>query len=266
MASNDPPPAKRAKTLREGRLENKVVFITAAAQGIGRASALACAKEGAQVIATDVNAEKLAELQGTEGITTDVLDVTDSDAVKKMADKYPDVNVLFNCAGYVHQGTILECDEDKWDFSYKLNVKSMYYTLNAFLPQMIARKNGSVINMASACSSILGVVNRCAYGTTKAAVIGLTKSIAADYVRDGIRCNYLCPGTIETPSWEGRVDALGKTMGSADEARQAFIARQKMGRVGKPEEVAAIVVYLASEESAFVTGAEFLIDGGWSLH
>lgn len=250
----------REKT-RLVRLPGKKVLVTAAAQGIGKASALAFAAEGAQVWATDIDMDKLRGLDATDGITTRHLDVTDGKAVQSLAADLGAVDVLFNCAGYVPHGTILDCGEDDWDFSFDLNVKSMYRMIRAFLPAMLGAGGGSIINMSSAASSIKGAPDRFAYGTTKAAVIGLTKAVAADFVAQGIRCNAICPGTVQTPSWEGRVAAAP----DPDEARRNFIARQLMGRLGTPEEIAALCVYLASDESAFTTGAIHVIDGGWTI-
>ena len=244
-----------------GRLQGKTAFITAAAQGIGRAAALAFAREGAKVIATDVAEDKLQELAKTAGITTRRLDVMDKAAIEADAREAGTVDVLFNCAGYVHQGTILECDDKTWDFSMNLNVRSMFWVTKAFLPGMVARKKGSIINMSSAASSIKGAPNRFVYGTTKAAVIGLTKAIAADFIKQGIRCNAICPGTVETPSLGERIAVFADPV----QARKDFIARQPMGRLGTAEEIAALAVYLASDESAFTTGTTHVIDGGWSL-
>jgi 2-keto-3-deoxy-L-fuconate dehydrogenase len=246
-----------------GRLSGERAFITAAGQGIGRATALAFAREGAKVIATDIAADALAALKAeAPEIDTHVLDVRSTAAVQAAAAAAGDVSVLFNCAGYVANGTILDCDEKDWDFSFDLNVKSMWRTLRAFLPGMLARGGGSVINMASGASSIKGAPNRAAYGATKAAVIGLTKAVAADFVKQGVRCNSICPGTVQSPSLESRIRALP---GAYEDNRAAFIARQPMGRLGEADEIAMLAVYLASRESAFVTGAEFKIDGGWTL-
>lgn len=241
------------------RLAGKTAVVTAAAQGMGRATALAFAREGARVIATDINLEKLKEIEG-EQIEVRGLDVRDPAAVTAFAASVPTPAVLFNCAGFVHNGTILDCDEAAWDFSFDLNAKSMYRMIRAFLPGMLAAGGGSIVNMASVASTIVGVPNRFAYGASKAAVIGLTKSVAADYVAKGIRCNAVCPGTVESPSLHDRMRATG----DFDAAHKAFVARQPMGRLGRPEEVAELVVYLASDESAFMTGNAIAIDGGWT--
>jgi 2-keto-3-deoxy-L-fuconate dehydrogenase len=242
------------------RLEGKRVLVTAAGQGIGRASAIAMAAEGAQVFATDVNMDALSSLSGME---TFVLDARSDDSVNAgVARANPDV--LFNCAGFVHHGSVLDATDDDLDFALDLNVRSMLRTIRAALPGMLTRGSGSIINMSSACSSIIGAPNRFIYGTTKAAVIGLTKSVAVDYVSKGIRCNSICPGTVESPSWHDRVDALGQQLGSKDAALKQFVERQPMGRVASAEEIAALVVYLASDESAFTTGHAHIIDGGWS--
>jgi 2-keto-3-deoxy-L-fuconate dehydrogenase len=244
-----------------GRLNGKRALITAAANGIGRATALAFAREGAQVVASDIKAGDLQSLASEDSrIETRVLDVTQRDAISAMLAEHQ-FNVIFNCAGWVHQGTIEDCDEAAWTRSFTLNVDSMYRICRAAIPGMIALGGGSIVNMSSVASSIKGAANRFAYGTTKAAVIGLTKAIATDYVSRHIRCNAVCPGTVHTPSLEERVAALG---GSPDAAWQSFIGRQPMGRLGTPSEIAALVVYLASDESAFTTGGAFVIDGGWS--
>ena len=236
------------------------MLVTAAAQGIGRASALAMVAEGAQVFATDVNAEALA---GIEGAETFVLDVRDDASVAAGVERAaPDV--LFNCAGFVHHGSVLDVTDAEWDFAFDLNVRSMLRTVRATLPGMIARGGGSIINMSSAASSVIGAPNRFAYGTTKAAVIGMTKSIAVDFIDKGIRCNCICPGTVESPSWHDRVEKLGETLGSKDKALEQFVSRQPMGRVASADEIAALVVYLASDESGFTTGHPHVIDGGWS--
>lgn len=245
-----------------GRLSGKRALVTAAGQGIGRASAIAMAAEGAQVFATDVDAALLAGLSD-HGIEVFVLDARDSDSVTAgVARAQPEV--LFNCAGFVHHGTILDATDDEWDFAFDLNVRSMMRTIRAALPSMLERGGGSIVNMSSACSSIIGAPNRFIYGTSKAAVIGLTKSVAVDYITQGIRCNCICPGTVESPSWHDRVKALGETLGSFDAALKQFVARQPMGRVATAEEIAALVVYLSSDESAFTTGQPHVIDGGWS--
>jgi 2-keto-3-deoxy-L-fuconate dehydrogenase len=244
------------------RLAGKTVLLTAAGQGIGRASAEMFVREGARVIATDINGEALATLTECE---THVLDVTDAVAIGKLIDGVGDIDVLFNCAGYVHNGNILNCDEKAWDFSFDLNVRSMYYTIRAVLPGMLKKGAGSIVNMASAASSVKGVANRFAYGASKAAVIGLTKSVAADFVAQGVRCNAICPGTIESPSLKERIAAQARDNGkSEDEIRAGFVARQPLGRVGTADEVAALALYLASDESGFTTGAIHMIDGGWS--
>lgn len=244
------------------RLENKRAMITAAGQGIGRASALAMAEEGAWVLATDISADLLAEIDHPN-IETRVVDVRDDASVAAgVAQAQPDI--LFNCAGFVHHGSIERTSDSDWDFSFDLNIKSMFRTIQAALPAMLEKETGSIINMSSALSSIMGAPNRFVYGTTKAAVIGLTKSVAVDYITKGIRCNCICPGTVESPSWHERVKALGEELGSYDEAMRQFVARQPMGRVAKAEEIAALVVYLASDESAFITGQPHVIDGGWS--
>ena len=241
------------------RLDGKTCLVTAAGQGIGRASALAMAREGARVIATDINAGALAELAG-QGIETRLLDVLDAGAIAAAVAEIGAPDVLFNCAGFVASGTILDCDEDQWAFSVNLNVTAMYRMIRAFLPAMIAAGGASIINMSSVASSVIAAPNRFVYGTTKAAVIGMTKAVAADHVGQGIRCNAICPGTVESPSLEARLAAGG----DYDAARAAFVARQPIGRIGKPEEIAALVVYLASDESAFTTGAIHVVDGGWA--
>lgn len=242
-----------------GKLSGKTVVITAAAQGIGRASVLAFAEAGAKVHATDIDEKALAELDGRENIITRRLDVLDTDAVNAAFMEIGPVDVLFNCAGYVHSGTIVEMQEGDLDFALDLNVRAMVRTIRAVLPGMLARSEGSIINMSSLASSQKGVPNRFVYGLTKAAVIGLTKAIAADYVTKGIRCNAICPGTVETPSLEGRMRALG----DYETARAAFIARQPMGRLGTPQEIADLAVYLAS--ATYTTGQAYNIDGGWSI-
>lgn len=247
-----------------GRLAGKTAFMTACAQGIGRATALAFAAEGAKVFATDLNEAKLAEIAGPS-ITVAKLDVLNAQAVKDMAAKVGPVDLLFNCAGFVHQGTILEATEAEWDFAFNLNVRSMFYTIRAFVPGMVARGGGSIVNIASAAGSIKGAPNRFIYGTTKAAVIGLTKSVASDFVKSGVRCNAICPGTVQSPSLDDRIAAGAAQAGSVEASRAAYIARQAMGRLGSPEEIAAMAVYLATDDAQFVTGQAMLIDGGWTL-
>jgi len=241
------------------KLSGKKVVVTAAAQGIGCATAEAFAREGAQVWATDINLAKLAELGSINGITTHPLDVRDTAAVKKFAGVTGPIDVLFNCAGFVHNGTVLDCTDEQWDFAFDLNVKSMFRTIQAFLPGMLAKNEGCIINMSSVASSIKGVPSRFIYTTTKAAVIGLTKSVAADYVGKGIRCNAICPGTVQSPSLEDRLRALG----DYEKARAAFIARQPIGRLGTPEEIADLAVYLAT--AGYTTGQCHIIDGGWAV-
>ena len=245
-----------------GRLQGKRCLITAAGAGIGRASALACAREGAQVLATDIDAQALASLSAeSESIDTRVLDVTAQADIDVLVSEQNAFDVLFNCAGYVHQGSILDCDQLAWRRSFAINVDAMYSLCRAVLPGMLAQGRGSIINMSSVASSIKGVPNRFAYSTTKAAVIGLSKAIAADFVTRGVRCNAICPGTIKTPSLAVRVAALG---GDQEAVWKGFIERQPMGRLGEPQEIAALVVYLASDESSFTTGQTHIIDGGWS--
>lgn len=241
------------------RLKGKTAFCTASGAGIGLATARAFAAEGARVIATDLSHTAVEALQA-EGIEAYRLDVTDGAAITAIAAQVGAVDVLFNCAGYVHAGTILDCDDDAFDFSVELNVKSLYRMTRAFLPAMLDNGGASIVNIASVASSIIAAPNRFVYGATKAAVIGITKSVAADYVTRGIRCNAICPATVESPSLEARMRAQG----DYETARAAFIARQPMGRIGKPEEIAALAVYLASDESAFMTGQAISIDGGWT--
>ena len=244
---------------KQGRLAGKTALVTAAGQGIGRATALAMAAEGAAVFATDINADTLAGLDGTDGITTFILDVLRHESVVEGVSRaQPDI--LFNCAGFVHHGTILDATDDEWHFGFDLNVKSMYWTCREAIPSMIERGGGSIINISSVASSVIGAPNRFVYGTTKAAVIGLTKAIASDYITSGIRCNAVCPGTVDSPSLHERLRATG----DYETAKTAFIARQPMGRLGTAEEIAALAVYLASDESAFVTGQAINIDGGWT--
>ncbi len=243
------------------RLAGKTALITAAGQGIGRATVELFAVHGARVIASDINDAALAELAKIDNVTALKLDVTDGAAVAKAAADLPPLDVLFNCAGYVANGTILECDEKDWDFSFDLNVKAMYRLIQLTLPAMLEQGGGSIINMSSVASSIKGVPNRFAYCASKGAVIGLTKAVAADYVTKGIRCNAICPGTVDSPSMHERLRATG----NYEQALSDFIARQPMGRIGTAEEIAALALYLASEDSAFTTGQTHAIDGGWSV-
>ncbi|MEE2953342.1 2-keto-3-deoxy-L-fuconate dehydrogenase [Fulvimarina manganoxydans] len=246
------------------RLEGKIAVVTAAGQGIGRRTAERFAEEGAKVYASDLDRAKLEGLDAL-GITTEALDVTDKEAIRAYCERLPTPQVVFNCAGFVHHGTILECDEAAWDFSFDLNVKAMHRILSALLPRMIEAGGGSIVNMSSAASSIKAAPNRYVYMASKAAVVGLTRSIAVDFVGKGIRCNAICPGTIESPSLEGRIADLGKSVGGTDKAREMFVSRQPMGRLGTPDEIANLALYLASDESSFTTGTTQVIDGGWSL-
>ena len=243
------------------RLNGKRALVTAAGQGIGHASALALASEGAQVWATDVNVSLLENYQGVANITALPLDVLDKAAIQKLVADLPTLDVLFNCAGFVHAGTALEATDDELEFAFRLNVRSQFWMIQAVLPKMQAQKSGSIINMASVCSSVKGLPNRFVYGTTKAAVIGLTKSVAADFVGDGIRCNAICPGTVDTPSLQDRINAHADPAA----ARKNFVARQPLGRLAQAHEIAPLVVFLASDESAFVTGQAYSIDGGITI-
>jgi 2-keto-3-deoxy-L-fuconate dehydrogenase len=244
-----------------GRLAGKTAFITAAGQGMGRGAALAFAREGAKVWATDLNGKTLREIEGKNGIRTHVLDVTDEAAIARVASEAAEIDILFNCAGIVHHGTILDCAPKDWDQSFAVNVKSMYLVTRAFLPGMLSKGRGSIINMASVASSIRGLPNRFVYGASKAAVIGLTKAIAADYVGQGIRCNAICPGTVDTPSLQGRINAQPDPA----QARKDFVARQPMGRLGTVDDITGILVFLASDESLFATGNAYSIDGGMTI-
>ncbi len=247
------------------RLTGKTALVTAAGQGIGHATAVAFHNEGARVIATDINPALLEALAAQTACETAVLDVRDAAAIRALAARIGTVDVLFNGAGFVDAGTVLDCDEAAFDFSMDLNVRAMYRMVGAFLPGMLAQRSGSIINMASVASSIKGAPNRFIYGTTKAAVIGLTKSVAADFVAQGVRCNAICPGTVESPSLRERIAAQATASGqSLAQVEAAFVARQPLGRLGRTEEIAALAVYLASDESAFTTGTAQVIDGGWS--
>ena len=244
------------------RLENKNIVVTAAGQGIGRATAIAFYKEGAKVIATDINGKTLENLNKEySNIKIKTLDSTNRKEVENFSNSLDNVDVLFNAVGFVHHGTILECEEKDWDFSFNVNIKSMYFMTKYIIPKMIKQNKGSIINISSIASSLRGLPNRFVYGSTKAAIIGFTKSIASDFLKNNIRCNAIAPGTVHTPSWEGRVQAAK----DPEKAKKDFIARQPMGRLGKPEEIANLAIYLASDESEFVTGITHAIDGGMSI-
>lgn len=247
-----------------GRLAGKTAFMTACAQGIGRATVLAFVAEGARVIATDRDVDKLADLAG-DRVTVARLDVLDPAAISAAAAEYGAVDVLFNCAGIVHQGNVLEASEADWELAFDLNARAMFRAIKAFLPGMLAAGGGSIVNIASVAGSVKGVPNRFVYGASKAAVIGLTKSVAADYVTRGVRCNCICPGTVQSPSLNERIAANAGSAGGLDAARAAFVARQPMGRLGTVDEIAALVVYLASDEAQYMTGQAVIIDGGYSL-
>lgn len=243
------------------RLAGKTALVTAAAQGIGRATVEAFAAEGAKVIATDIDDGKLSELEGIVGVETRHLNVLDLTAIESAAADIGAIDILFNCAGFVHHGTILDCGEEDWDFSFNLNAKAMYRMIRSFLPAMVENGGGSIINMSSVSSNVKGIPMRFVYGASKAAVIGLTKSVAADFISDDIRCNAVCPGTVQSPSLDGRINAFD----DPEQARKDFIARQPLGRLGTAEEIAALVLYLAGDESAYTTGQHFIIDGGIAL-
>jgi len=254
----------KIKELMAGRLKGKKTLITAAGQGIGRSTVLAFAREGAKVLATDIDPESLASLKKefpeiATNIETCVLDVNNLEAIQQLAKETGSIDVLFNCAGFVHHGTVLDCEESDWDISFDLNVRSMYRMVKAFLPAMLESGGGSIVNMSSVASSVKGLPNRFVYGASKAAVVGLTKSIAADFITQNIRCNAICPGTVESPSLQARIKAQG---GNYEDVLSAFIARQPIGRIGTPEEIAALAVYLASDESSYTTGVAWSIDGG----
>jgi 2-keto-3-deoxy-L-fuconate dehydrogenase len=249
------------------RLQGKVALVTAAGQGIGRAIAESFVKEGGKVIATDVAEDKVGNLNAAKRLKLDVRAQDSVDAIAKLvASEFGALDILVNCAGYVHNGSVLDCSDKDWDFSFDLNVKSMHRTIKALLPGMVQKKSGSIVNISSAVSSIRGVPNRYAYGATKAAVIGLTKAVAADFIKQGIRCNAICPGTIESPSLEERIATASKETGrSVNDVRQAFIDRQPMGRLGTAQEVAALAVFLASDEASYITGQPHLVDGGMAM-
>ena len=248
------------------RLQGKTALVTAAGQGIGRAVAEAFAREGARVIATDLRLDLLAGLNAADGFVAERLDVLDPAAIAAAAVRHPDVDVLFNGAGFVHHGNVLDCTEEQWQQAFDLNVRSMFRTIKAFVPGMVARGNGSIVNVASGASSVKAAANRFVYGATKAAVIGLTKSVALDFITQGVRCNAICPGTVESPSLRDRIAALAQSSGqTVAQVEAMFITRQPMGRLGTAEEIAALAVHLASDESRFTTGTASIIDGGWSL-
>lgn len=247
------------------RLAGKTAFVTAAGQGIGRAVATAFVNAGAKVIATDINEAALESLAAETGCTVATLNVLQPEAITQLAKQHSDVNIVFNGAGFVHAGTVLDCTEEEWDFAFNLNVRSQFRVIKAFLPNMLSRRQGSIINVASVAGSIKGAPNRFVYGTTKAAIIGLTKAVAADYITQGVRCNAICPGTVESPSLRDRIAAQAKANGQTlEQVEAAFVARQPMGRLGRVDEIAALAIYLASDESSFTTGTAQLIDGGWS--
>lgn len=246
-----------------GRLKGKTCLVTAAGQGIGKATALAMAKEGASVVATDINEGAFPDLEAA-GCQTHVLNVREPDSIARTQEAIGTPDVLFNCAGYVAHGNILDCDEDSWAFSIDLNMTAMFRVTKTFLPGMIEAGGGTILNMSSAASSVIAAPNRFVYGATKAGVIGMTKSIAADFIGQGIRAHAICPGTVESPSLDERIRTLGETMGGYEAAKKAFISRQPMGRIGTAEEIAALAVYLASDEAAYTTGTIHVIDGGWS--
>ena len=248
-----------------GRLAGKTAFCTASGAGIGRAVAIEFARQGAKVIATDIDMAKLKGLRDEGVAETHLLDVRHTASVERTAKAVGPVDILFNAAGFVHHGTVLDCTDEEWDFAFDLNVRSMHRTIRAFLPGMLAKGNGSIVNIASGAGSVRGIPNRYVYGATKAAVIGLSKAVAADYIRQGVRCNAICPGTVQSPSLDDRIETLGKTVGGTEKARAMFIERQPMGRLGTAEEVAHLAVYLASDESAFTTGTIMMVDGGFSL-
>ena len=248
-------------TIVSGRLNGKTALITAAAQGIGRATAAAYAREGASVVATDIKLDALGDLAVIPGIKVRKLDVTDEAAITALVSDIPTPSILVNCAGFVHHGTILDCTQKDWDFSFNLNVRSMYWVIKACLPRMLANGGGSIINIASVAGSIKGIANRFVYGASKAAVIGLTKSIAIDYIKQGIRCNAVCPGTIDTPSLGDRINAFADPV----QARKDFVARQPMGRLGKAEEIGDLCVYLGSDDTVFMTGQTVILDGGITI-
>jgi 2-keto-3-deoxy-L-fuconate dehydrogenase len=243
------------------RIAGKIAVVTAAGNGIGRATAKMFASEGAKVVATDIDESALSDLPE---VTVRRLDVTDPEAIREFTAEIGSIDVLFNCAGFVHSGTVLECTEHDWDFSFNLNVRSMYRLIQGFLPGMLARGGGSIINMSSVASSVKGVANRFVYGVTKAAVIGLTKSVAADFVGRGIRCNAICPGTVQTPSLNERIRVQASSTGRSEaEVRASFVGRQPMGRLGEVNEIAFLATYLASDESGYTTGQVHIVDGGW---
>ena len=248
------------------RLKGKRAFLTATGAGIGRSTAIAFAREGAEVIATDLKPELIADLRDHGVAVTEALDVRSTEAVDALARKVGPVDILFNCAGFVHHGTVLTTSDEEWDFSFDINAKAMHRTIRAFLPGMLDKGRGAIVNISSGASSIRGIPNRYVYGASKAAVIGLTKAVAADYIKQGIRVNAICPGTIESPSLDQRIETQAKALNKSEaEIRQAFVDRQPMGRLGKPGEIAAMAVYLASDESAYTTGQAFLVDGGFAL-